>query len=92
MTAASAYVHADGVSADDLGEQILLTTPAGAYLVLEGTAAAVWRLLDRARSLDDLVDACAREYEGDRDQMRRDLDEVLREWAGRGLVAAADAA
>ncbi|TDC44694.1 PqqD family protein [Actinomadura sp. KC345] len=83
------YAPAGGVECNDLGEQMLLTTPSGKYLVLEGTAVVLWRLIDGSRTLDDLAAACGREYEGDPAQIRRDLAEVLDDWAGRGLVTAA---
>ncbi|TDD34675.1 PqqD family protein [Actinomadura sp. KC06] len=83
------YAHAGDVESNDLGEQILLTTPSGKYLVLEGTAALLWRLIDGSRSLGDLAAACGAEYEGDAVQIREDLADVLDDWAGRGLVTAA---
>lgn len=91
MTATPVFTHAGDVESNDLGEQVLLTTPSGGYLVLEGSAVLLWRLIDGARSLDDLVAACLEEYEGDAAQVRRDLADVLGDWAGRGLVASAPA-
>ncbi|MGH3241519.1 MAG: PqqD family protein [Spirillospora sp.] len=80
------FAHAGDVESNDLGKQILLTTPSGTYLVLEGSAALLWRLIDGSRSLDDLTAACRKEYEGDTAQIRQDLADVLDDWTGRGLV------
>lgn len=74
------------ITAQDLGDRILLAPPQGAYLVLEGTAVALWRLLDRPRSAAELADECAERYRGSLDDIRADITVTLRDWTERGLV------
>ncbi|MBF6328296.1 PqqD family protein [Nocardia transvalensis] len=86
------YRPAPTVTAQDLGDRILLTPLGGAYLVLEGTAATLWRLLDQPRSVDELADECARRYDGVPEQIRIDIADTMNEWSERGLVRTAGSA
>src|SRR5207244_4125181 len=47
--------------------------------MLSRTAADVWRLLERPRTLSEVVDGLATRYEGRRDVIARDVETVLRE-------------
>jgi hypothetical protein len=70
------------------GETVLLSFDTGRYYGLEGTAQAVWRLLETPRSLADLVEALVGSHDVDRAQCRRDLVPFLEDLAREGLVEA----
>ncbi|MFI9402077.1 PqqD family protein [Nocardia sp. NPDC052316] len=87
MTTSSArYLPDPTITAQDLGDRILLAPLNGAYLVLEGSAATLWRLLDQPRSATELADECARRYAGVADRIHSDIADTLQDWTERGLL------
>ena len=57
--------------------------------VLPGTAAAVWSLLAEPATLDELVDALAEVYGGDRAVIARDVDDLLDRLRALAVIEAA---
>jgi hypothetical protein len=51
-----------------------------------GTGSLVWQLLDAPRSLGDLIDAVARDYEVGQDRAQKDVTQFLNDMASVGLV------
>ncbi|RMG45218.1 MAG: PqqD family protein [Acidobacteria bacterium] len=71
-----------------LGDDGLVVVPRGAWnLVVNETAIRVLELLDGRRTVGEIADIVAEEYEGaDRDTILQDLVEVLEDLARRGAV------
>jgi hypothetical protein len=80
------------VSAEVEGESVILNLADGVYYGLDGVGARVWELLSEPCSVARLRDAVTAEYEVDADTAARDLDRLLGELMGRGLVEAVSAA
>jgi hypothetical protein len=71
----------------DLGDEVLLALPGRSDVdVLTGGAAMVWRLLDRPVAASELIDAVAGTEEADRTELRAELDGVVADLRGRGLI------
>jgi len=70
------------------GEEGLLVVPRAALqAVLNGTATRVLELVDGARTVGEIADALAAEYDGpSRDELLRDVAEILVDLRGRGAV------
>jgi hypothetical protein len=77
---------ADQVSCDLEGEAAVLNLKTGVYYGLDDIGAAIWRMLNEPRRVDELVDALLGEYEVDREECQRDVIALLGELAVRGLV------
>jgi hypothetical protein len=56
-------------------------------IVLEGSSAAIWRLLVDGRTLDDLVSDLAELFQVDHAAVRSQVADFVEELATRGLVA-----
>lgn len=91
---ASARVSAtpEQVSCELEGEAVILSLADGVYYGLDPVGALVWGLMDRPRSVAELVDAVVAEYEVDAATAERDLLVLLGEMAARGLVVVHPAA
>lgn len=68
-------------------EIVVLDTRAGVYLGLQGSGAALWRLLGESATRDDLVEALVTTYELDSTRAGEDVDEFLTTLNDRGLLA-----
>lgn len=68
------------------GEAVILETESGVYFGLNEVATYIWELLDEPRDLEELCEAVLSEYDVSRERCERDLQEVLRDLEGRGLV------
>lgn len=65
---------------------VLLAVDGDDPLLLEGTGAAVWALLDEPRTLATLVDAFAAATDGTPDAIRADLQAFLTDLEAQDLV------
>jgi hypothetical protein len=72
----------------------VLVLPDGAItpLVLSGSAAVVWDLVEQPATLSDLVQALAEIYEEDADRIEADLRASLDEMKDLGVINDVDAA
>ena len=68
---------------------VLLAPGADEPMVLPGTAAAVWDLLDEPTTLDGLVDALARVYAADPETIAPDVVALLARLESVGAVSVA---
>jgi hypothetical protein len=59
-------------------------------VVLNDTASSIWRLCD-GRAGQAIVDELARRYAADREEIQRDVEAVLEQLSGSGLLARGDA-
>ena len=69
-------------------ELVALNIEAGHCLGFNDVATSVWRLLRQPRSLEDLRSALLEEYEVGFEQCTTELEELLRDMAGLGLISA----
>ena len=71
---------------DSVANQEMLLFPEAALLLNE-TGAAIVRLCDGARSIDQIVDGLADQFRGiDRETLRREVDSFLESIRARGLL------
>lgn len=67
-------------------EIVIMRLDNGELFVLEGTAGAVWKLIDGTRDRAHLISALATEYAAEEDQIAADLDDLLVQLRERQLV------
>jgi len=68
------------------GEAVLVNTDTMASIVLNTTGLALWRWMDGARSLDDLVALVRRQFQGVPDGVAGDIQQLLDLLAEEGFV------
>lgn len=74
------------ISRDLEGETIILQLDVGRYFGLNAVASRVWALLQQPRSVGDIRDVLTEEYEVDPEQCEKDLQALLEDLAGKGLI------
>ncbi|MDP1738024.1 MAG: PqqD family protein [Caulobacter sp.] len=85
------YARRPDTVAANLGEELaVLDLPSGSYLGFNATAAHVWRLLSRPRSLDALCDGLTAEFEIDADRCRREVSALLERLVAANLAIIVD--
>lgn len=67
-------------------EVILMSIEADSYFGLDPIASRIWELLEEPRSLQELTAILTEEYEVDADTCQQDVQELLDDMAGRGLI------
>ncbi len=90
------YGPSDGVVAREIeGEIVIVPLRAGIgdledeLYSLNETGRDVWRRLDGARTLDQVVESLAADYDASRDEIDRDVRGLVAELLRRGIVSAA---
>ena len=68
-------------------EIILMRLDNGELLSLTDSGAVVWRLIDGGRDRSGLIAALEAEFAADRRQIERDVDDLLFQLKGAGLIA-----
>ena len=77
----------DGVLSQQLGEEtVLLDLATEHYYGLDEIASRVWQLLREHRTVEPIVAEMLNEYEVDETTLRSDLERLLDELAGLGLI------
>lgn len=71
-------------------ELVLMHIVDGRFFSLTGTARRTWELIDGHSDRDALVDALSREYDADRAEVERDVEELIANLAARTLVEMRD--
>lgn len=51
-----------------------------------GTGSSIWQLLERPKTVTELVDAVAQEYDAERERVEKDVKEFLGEMLSAGLA------
>jgi Coenzyme PQQ synthesis protein D (PqqD) len=75
-----------------VGDQVILTSQERrTFDILNGSACAVWTLLERPRSLGDLVATLASSFRGKPEVIEQDLITLIGEMTDRGWVEVVDA-
>jgi hypothetical protein len=81
-------ISSDVVFRDMSGEGVLLNLATGTYFGLDGVGTRVWHLLAEHRSVEAVIEALLLEYEVDEQELRHDVDTLLRQCEEKGLVKA----
>jgi hypothetical protein len=78
------------ISTDLDGEIVMLELERGEYFSVSGVGAYLWRLLERPRSLEDLVAAVTQEYDVDEGVCLPDVFAFVEDLLSGGLLRIVD--
>ena len=67
-------------------EIIMMDMEQGKYFSLNSTATAIWELLDKPLSAEELCDRLAEEYEVEKEKCIEDVNAILTEMKALGLI------
>jgi pyrroloquinoline quinone biosynthesis protein D len=88
MDASSRPRRRDDVLAQAAGDTVvLLTRDTGQYYTLNEVGGRIWELADGARTVSDIAQVLAEEYEAPAAEIEIDALEILDELATEGLLA-----
>jgi hypothetical protein len=79
-------LSADVVSRPIAGELLILDLASGRYHGLDPVGSRIWELIPDQHTVGAIAAALVQEYEVDEERVRADLDVLLREMAGKGLI------
>jgi len=68
------------------GDAVLLELDSETYFGLNAVGARFWQLLTTAPNVGGALEALTEEYDVPRDELRRDMESLIDEWARAGLV------
>jgi len=93
MSRSSVVVACEGhISCDLAGESVVLDFKSGMYYGLDEVGASIWKLIAEPRTVGEICDALAAEYEVAPQVCERDVIALLAEFAAKGLVETRDGA
>lgn len=78
---------ADVVAADMDGDTVMLSIASGKYYGIDAVGGRIWELLATPRTMAELVEQLAKEYEVESEECCRDVTEFLNYLCGEGLVS-----
>jgi hypothetical protein len=67
-------------------EVIVIDLNTGSYYSLRASGAAIWHAVDRGLPDDEIADAVAERYDGDRTEIAAAVSQLLRELSEEGLI------
>lgn len=70
-------------------ESVMLDLASGTYFGLDAIGARVWQLLVEGRTLAETCDAMLEEYEVSREELERDVADLVEQLAAQGLLVPA---
>jgi hypothetical protein len=80
----------DDVTWCDLqNDVVILNVDTGVYFGLEGAGGQMWRELVEHRSLEKAFEALKKQFDVKPDELKRDLEALVRQLAEKGLVSLA---
>ena len=79
-------VSGDVVTRNLMGEAVLLDLAAGVYFGLDRVGTRIWQLLEQHEDTEPIVRAMLDEYDVDESLLRADLERLILELSGKGLV------
>ncbi len=74
------------VSSALAGEAVILDVKSGAYYGLNEVGASIWNLIQEPKTVSEIRDAIVAEYEIEPEVCDRDLKELLKQLADKGLI------
>jgi hypothetical protein len=75
------------VMARQVGEEtVILDLASGTYFGLDSVGARIWQLLSEGRTQAEVCESMLAEYEVSRDEIERDLSELLDALVDKGLI------
>jgi hypothetical protein len=75
------------VMARQVGEEtVILDLASGTYFGLDPVGARIWQLLSEGRTQAEVCESMLAEYEVSRDEIERDLSELLDALVDKGLI------
>jgi hypothetical protein len=80
------YKRNDELSVENSGATCYVLVNPGSWVVLEGSARALWEEIEINRTLTEIVDRLLAKYSGDTTAIATDTWETLREWVALGLA------
>ena len=83
-------VSQDQVSCDLSGEAAILNLKAGVYYGLNTVGASIWKLIQEPRTVKEIRDALAEEYDVEPKRCERDILELLQELSTHELIQILD--
>ena len=85
-TDSTVVVEGDPLTTELEGELVILDGQSGTYYGLNEVGRMVWELIEESRSIADVRDAIAAEYDVDRERVEEDVIDVLDDLESKGLV------
>ncbi|HUE89812.1 MAG TPA: PqqD family protein [Vicinamibacterales bacterium] len=76
----------DTVFRDLDGEAVILELSSGTYFGMNSVGTRIWQLIERHGRLDAVLDELCQEYDAGRDELQRDLLELVARLADAHLV------
>ena len=76
----------DVISQEVSGETVLLDLGSENYFGLDEVGTRIWQLIEQNGDLQSVYDALLAEYDVDGEQLLEDLEALITEIAGKGLV------
>ena len=78
------------VSCDLAGEAAILDLKSGQYYGLNPIGARIWSLIEKPRSIAELLNTLLTEYDVETSQCEKDVFALVKQMAARGLVEVRD--
>ena len=78
------------VSCDLAGEAAILDLKSGQYYGLNPIGARIWSLIEKPRSIAELLNTLLTEYDVETSQCEKDVLALVKQMAARGLVEVRD--
>lgn len=76
----------DVVFRDLAGEAVILNLATGIYFGLNEVGTRIWHLITEHGATEKVVETLLAEYEVEEEQLRRDVDDLIRQLMAKGLV------
>ena len=82
-----AYQPRNGLEVEDMGDEVLIYVPGSdKTILLNETAALVWRLCDGQRTAVEISDLLAEAYPESDSAIRKQVQDTLSDFVERGIV------
>lgn len=76
----------DVVFRDLAGEAVILNLTTGIYFGLDEVGTRMWHLIAEYGSTEKVIEVLLAEYEVEEEQLRQDVDDLIRQLTDKGLV------
>jgi hypothetical protein len=72
------------------GEAIMINLASGIYYSLDKVGGLIWEMIERGRTLEEMMSAIIARYEVSREQVKTDIEQLVNELLQENLVTAAE--